>query len=34
VAALVTLGALLLATGLAYQRYSPAIRGFLFGRAI
>lgn len=32
VAAFVTLGLLLLATGLAYQRYSEAFRGFLFGR--
>ena len=31
VAALVTLGALLLGTGLVYQRYSQALRGFLFG---
>ncbi len=34
VAAFVTLGVLLLATGLAYQRFAGAIRGFLFGRAI
>ena len=32
VAAFVTLGALLLGTGLIYQRYSQAIRGFLFGQ--
>ena len=32
VAAFVTLGGLLLATGLVYQRYSQTIRGFLFGR--
>ena len=32
VVAFVTLGILLLATGLAYQRYSEAFRGFLFGR--
>ncbi|MBI2872077.1 MAG: DUF2339 domain-containing protein [Chloroflexi bacterium] len=32
VAAFITLGVLLLATGLAYQRYSQAIRGFLFGK--
>lgn len=32
VAAFVTLGGLLLATGLVYQRYSQAIRGFLFGQ--
>ena len=31
VAAFVTLGALLLGTGLVYQRYSIAIRGFFFG---
>lgn len=31
VAAFVTLGVLLLGTGLAYQRYSQAVRGFLFG---
>lgn len=31
VAAFVTLGVLLLGTGLAYQRYSQAMRGFLFG---
>ncbi len=30
VAAFVTLGVLLLGTGLAYQRYSQALRGFLF----
>jgi uncharacterized membrane protein len=30
VVAFVTLGVLLLATGLAYQRYSKVIRGFLF----
>ena len=33
VAAFITLGVLLLATGLAYQRYSRLIRGFLFGRS-
>ncbi|MDA1127246.1 MAG: DUF2339 domain-containing protein [Chloroflexi bacterium] len=32
VAAFVTLGGLLLAVGLVYQRYSQAIRGFLFGQ--
>ncbi len=32
VAAFVTLGILLLGTGLAYQRYSHALRGFLFGQ--
>ncbi len=32
VAAFVTLGVLLLGTGLVYQRYSQAIRGFLFDR--
>ena len=32
VAAFITLGFLLLATGFAYQKYSPALRGFLFGR--
>ena len=32
VAAFVTLGVLMLGTGLAYQRYSQAVRGFLFGR--
>ena len=32
VAAFVTLGVLLLATGLIYQRYSQMIRGFIFGR--
>ncbi len=32
VAAFVTLGGLLLATGLVYQRYSQAIRGFVFGQ--
>ena len=32
VAAFVTLGGLLLATGLVYQRYSQAIRGFIFGQ--
>ncbi len=32
VAAFVTLGVLLLATGLVYQRYNEAIRGFLFGQ--
>ena len=32
VAAFVTLGVLLLGTGLAYQRYSRALRGFLFGQ--
>ena len=31
VAAFVTLGVLLLGTGLVYQRYNAAIRGFLFG---
>lgn len=31
VAAFVTLGVLLLGTGLAYQRYSHAVRGFLLG---
>jgi uncharacterized membrane protein len=31
VAAFVTLGVLLMGTGLAYQRYNTAIRGFLFG---
>ncbi|MBI4337858.1 MAG: DUF2339 domain-containing protein [Chloroflexi bacterium] len=31
VAAFVTLGALLLGTGFAYQRYRQAVRGFLFG---
>ena len=31
VAAFVTLGALLLGTGLVYQRYNQALRGFLFG---
>ncbi len=34
VAAFVTLGALLLGTGLAYQRYSHALRGFLFGQRV
>ena len=33
VAAFITLGVLLLGTGLAYQRYSNVIRGFLFGKA-
>ena len=32
VAAFVTLGAMLLAIGLVYQRYSQAVRGFLFGQ--
>ena len=32
VAAFVTLGVLLMGTGLVYQRYSQAIRGFLFAR--
>ena len=32
VAAFVTLGGMLLATGLVYQRYSQAIRGFIFGQ--
>ncbi len=32
VAAFITLGVLLLGTGLAYQGYSQAMRGFLFGR--
>ena len=32
VAAFVTLGAILLGIGLLYQRYSQAVRGFLFGR--
>ena len=32
VAAFVTLGVLLLGTGLAYQRYSTELRGFLLGR--
>ncbi|MCH8107991.1 MAG: DUF2339 domain-containing protein [Chloroflexi bacterium] len=32
VAAFITLGAMLLGTGLVYQRYSQAIRGFLFGQ--
>ena len=32
VAAFVILGVLLLGTGLAYQRYSQSVRGFLFGR--
>lgn len=32
VAAFVTLGVLMLGTGLAYQRYSQAVRGFLFGQ--
>ena len=32
VAAFVTLGVLLLGTGLVYQRYSQAIRGFFFGK--
>ena len=32
VAAFITLGAMLLVTGLVYQRYSQAIRGFLFGQ--
>lgn len=34
VAAFVTLGGLLLATGLVYQRYSQAVRGFLFGQRV
>ena len=34
VAAFVTLGVLLLGTGLAYQRYSQALRGFLFGEKV
>ena len=34
VAAFVTLGGLLLAVGMMYQRYSQAVRGFLFGRAV
>ena len=33
VAAFISLGALLMATGLVYQRYSQAIRGFLFGKS-
>lgn len=33
VGAFVGLGALLLATGLVYQRYSKAIRGFMFGKS-
>ena len=32
VAAFITLGGLLLSVGLMYQRYSQAVRGFLFGR--
>ncbi len=32
VSAFVTLGVLMLGTGLVYQRYSQAVRGFLFGR--
>ena len=32
VAAFVTLGAILLGLGLIYQRYSQAVKGFLFGR--
>ena len=32
VAAFITLGGLLLAVGLVYQRYSQAVRGFLFGQ--
>ena len=32
VAAFVTLGVLMLGTGLVYQRYNQAIRGFLFGQ--
>lgn len=32
VAAFITLGVLMLGTGLVYQRYSQAVRGFLFGR--
>ena len=32
VAAFITLGGMLLAIGLVYQRYSQAIRGFLFGQ--
>ena len=34
VAAFITLGAMLLITGLVYQRYSQAIRGFLFGQRV
>ncbi|MEX2430396.1 MAG: DUF2339 domain-containing protein [Dehalococcoidia bacterium] len=33
VAAFITLGMLLLATGLAYQRYSQVMKGFLLGKA-
>ncbi len=33
VAAFMTLGVLLLATGLAYQRFSKAMRGFFFGKS-
>ena len=32
VAAFISLGGLLLAVGMMYQRYSQAVRGFLFGR--
>ncbi len=32
VAAFITLGVLMLGTGLVYQRYSQAVRGFLFGQ--
>ena len=32
VAAFITLGGLLLAVGMMYQRYNQAVRGFLFGR--
>jgi uncharacterized membrane protein len=32
VAAFITLGAMLLAMGLVYQRYNQAVRGFLFGK--
>ena len=34
VAAFITLGGLLLAVGFMYQRYSQAVRGFLFGRPV
>ena len=34
VAAFLTLGCLLLGMGLVYQRYSRAVRGFLFGRGL
>ena len=34
VAAFVTLGVLMLGTGLVYQRYSHAVRGFLFGQRV